>query len=112
MCMGTDLSTLRAQRLSTVMPTEAFCRKGTSLHRQRPNAVPANGHWDVRSCHNKQSSHDIVIVNKNQLTEHYHIMQAQIGQIHFKLARQRLSHLIFFYDNTHLINMSQEIIFQ
>ena len=47
--MGTDLSTLRAQRLSTVMPTEAFCTKGTSLHRQRPNAVLANGHWDVRS---------------------------------------------------------------
>lgn len=44
------LSTLRAQRLRTVMPTDTFCRKGNSLHRNRPKALPAKGHRIARSC--------------------------------------------------------------
>lgn len=43
------LSTLRTHRLRTVMPTEAFCRKGNSLQRNKPNVVSANGHCPARS---------------------------------------------------------------
>lgn len=39
------LSMLNAHRLSTVMPTEAFWMKGTSLHRVTPN-----GQSSARSC--------------------------------------------------------------
>lgn len=44
------LSTLRAHRLSTVMPTDAFCRKGISLHRKRPKKLLAKGQPIARSC--------------------------------------------------------------
>lgn len=47
------LSTLRAHRLSTVIPTEAFCRKGTSLQRKSPNTVSLNGHL-IASSYNKK----------------------------------------------------------
>lgn len=46
---STDLSTLSAHRLRTVMPTEAFCRKGSDLHRNRPNAVASKGQRDASS---------------------------------------------------------------
>lgn len=48
-CGGADLSTLRAHRLRTVMPTEAFCRKGTSLHRIKPSTLSSKGQRDISS---------------------------------------------------------------
>lgn len=44
------LSTLRAHRLSTVMPTDVFCRKGISLHRKCPKELLAKGQPIARSC--------------------------------------------------------------
>lgn len=35
--MNTYLSMLSAHKLSTVMPTDAFCMKGTSLQSPTPN---------------------------------------------------------------------------
>lgn len=49
-----DLSTLRAHRFRTVMPTEAFCRKGTSLHKPRPKSVSSKGQCSARSCRSKE----------------------------------------------------------
>lgn len=49
-CVVCYLSTLRAHRLSTVMPTDAFCRKGSSLHRKSPKKLLANGQPIARSC--------------------------------------------------------------
>lgn len=55
-CGGAYLSMLKAHRLSTVMPTEAFWMKGTSLHRVTPN-----GQSSARSCTNTQRScHSLV----------------------------------------------------
>ena len=47
--VGTDLSTLSAHRLRTVIPTEAFCRKGINLHRARPNVLLSKGKRAARS---------------------------------------------------------------
>lgn len=55
---STDLSTLRAHRFRTVMPTEAFCRKGTSLHRQRPTMLSSRGQRDARSWWKKKKRPD------------------------------------------------------
>lgn len=43
------LSTLRAQRFRTVIPTEAFWRNGTSLQRYNPNGLSLKGNLDARS---------------------------------------------------------------
>lgn len=44
------LSTLRAIRLRTVMPTEVFCMKGNNLQRNWPSGWSANGNFIARSC--------------------------------------------------------------
>lgn len=49
------LSTLKAHRLSTVIPTDAFWRNGTSLHRKSPNGLSSNGHFVTSSCKKKKS---------------------------------------------------------
>lgn len=55
LCCMCYLSTLRAHRLSTVMPTDAFCRKGSSLHRKSPKKLLANGQPIARSCTTTQT---------------------------------------------------------
>lgn len=51
------LSTLKAHRLSTVIPTDAFWRNGTSLHRKSPNALSSNGHFVTSSCKKNRIIH-------------------------------------------------------
>lgn len=45
---GVYLSMLRAHRLSTVIPTEAFCTKGTSLHSVTPKGQSSASSWRER----------------------------------------------------------------
>lgn len=44
------LSTLKAHKLNTVIPTEVFCMKGTSLHSNNPN-----GQSSAMSCRKKRN---------------------------------------------------------
>lgn len=58
------------------MPTEAFCRKGTSLHRARPKRVSSKGQRDAKSWGNQNKTSGDIHMNSKK----GHILKAIIAE--------------------------------
>ena len=93
--LSSYLSTLRAQRLSTVMPTEVFCTNGTSLHSTNPN-----GQSSAISCHqNKAEISSRLAFKSNPKTERAPLVTSRrITQSSALISEQRIyGTLLHFY---------------
>lgn len=81
------LSTLKAHRLSTVIPTDVFWRKGTSLHSLTPN-----GQSSAMSCNRKKRANFFQWEKKSVVEHWFVIVTARGGWTHPVCIDRNVNH--------------------